>query len=470
MAGEEDSNNKQSPSSPSSHQWHEENPMQKLSRFADEQIASMLHSLTGIPTSSTPPQSERWAIFEDERNYRDAQLRQRRDYNDDGKDYGDISSSSRNQESSSTQTNSFPLGPSRPRAENLFDIDKFFDSFFNRFWLDDQASSPFFHPNHRPLFSSLMSADSPAWPVNYLMFSPYSPLHLERQAHYRAHREQGAFSSLMSSISLSSEYGSDEPRWREAFEDLVRLENGEHMLDREPGAIAKPESGREWLQSLVKRGSLGNNWNFSAGSEAQPWSAITLEHSNRTGNDGLYLTRAEKPTSEETSEQMTELDLYDRFLADIDAREREFFGDLHRSPLLRFLLEDRRRGRNGVLPPEKDHNDEDTESWLELVSGGNKHSVPGTTEIRSDTAVKSSTATSPAENSYVITTQVSTERVRLPDGSIQTKTVKTKRFADGREETNESIETVNPPQRDQNSTDQQGSTPDQKPNGWFWKD
>ncbi|KAL4788514.1 hypothetical protein BJX76DRAFT_117122 [Aspergillus varians] len=463
MAGEEDPNNKKQPaSSPerSRQSPDDDNPFIAFRRFADEQISSMLQSIMGLPSSATPPRSDRWAVF-DEQNYRDTQ---RLNYNNDGKprDDGDAPSNFENH-GSSTKTNNIPPRSSRPQrsdSENPFDIDMFFNSFFD-----------FFYPHHNSLFSHMISADSPAWPLNYLMLSPYSPLHLERQARYRSHREEGVFSSLMSSMSFSSEYDPEEPKWREAFEDLLRLENGRPMLDREPGAISKSETGKEWIQNLVKRGSLGNHWKFVSGSEMHPWSSIKLDRSNDTRNDSLPLPETEKidlTVDETNAKQITELDLYDRFLADIDAREREFFGDFHHSPLLRLLIEDRRRGRNGILPSERDYND-DTESWLELVSGGNKHSIPVSTEAPPPPAtVVETPADKPATESYVVSTQIKTDRIRLPDGSIQTKTVKSKRFADGREETNESTEIMNPRQYDQ-GTDQ-GATPDEKKNGWFWKD
>ncbi|KAL3462566.1 hypothetical protein BJX64DRAFT_277102 [Aspergillus heterothallicus] len=478
MAGEEDPNrNPQPTSSPDrSRQWpDDENPFVAFRRFADEQISSMLQSVMGLPSISTHPQSDRWTIFTDDQSYRDAQMRherQRHDYyennndkktNNSGNDNGDASRSG-NPESLSTEDN---------RSENLFDIDMFFDSFFDRFWPDDHVSSRFFQPYHRPLFSSMMSADSPVWPVNYLMFSPYSPLHLERQARYRYHRDQGVFSSIMSSMSLSSEFDSEEPRWREAFEDLLRLENGKPMLDREPSAVAKPESGKDWLQGLVKRGSLGDHWKYAAGSESQPWSRITLERADRGREPERNLPEGEKPdtpvTKESESPSLTELDLYDRFLADIEARERDFFGGSYHSPLLRFLLEDSRRGRDAILPSDPEHGEEDTETWLELISGGNKSSI---SEPPKDLSLPTVPAVEgpPAETTHVVSTQRSTERVRLPDGSIQTKTEITKRFSDGREETNEFTEVVNPPQRDQHSPDKSGSSPEQKNNGWFWKD
>ncbi|KAL4991689.1 hypothetical protein BDW68DRAFT_151791 [Aspergillus falconensis] len=495
MAGEEDPRNKQTASSPGrSRQWHDdENPFVAFRRFADEQISSMLQSVMGLPSCATSPRSEHWAIFADDQAYHD-QVRQRQrqgqEYNNDGdKVDGDVPPGSRIN-GPSIPNDKYPIRPSKSRwydPDNRFDIDMFFNSFFDRFWLDDHAMARLFSPYHHPMFSSMTSADSPAWPVNYLMFSPYSPLHLERQARYRSHREQGVFSSLMSSLSLSSEAECDpnEPRWREAFEDLLRLENGEPMLDRESGAVAKPESGKEWLAGLVKRGSLGKHWKFTSASEGQPWTSITLDRLDRfeLPENGASIsvpapekTDFDSTTKESNNKPATELDLYDRFLADIDAREREFFGAFH-SPLLQFLLEDRRRGRFGIFPSEADYKD-DTESWLDLVSGGNKHSVPEikpeseSTEAPRPPAPVSAPATTeaPAEKlpvqNYVVSNSLSTERIRLPDGSIQIKTVRTKRYADGREETNSSTEVVSPPQGDQESDQQSAQTK----SGWFWRD
>ncbi|KAL4994161.1 hypothetical protein BDV10DRAFT_10470 [Aspergillus recurvatus] len=494
MAGEEDPKNKQTASSPgSSRQWHDdENPFVAFRRFADEQISSLLQSVMGLPSCATSPRSEHWAIFADDQAFRD-QVRQRQrqgqEYNDGDKVDGDVPSGSRIN-SPSTPSDKYPVRPSRSRwydQDNRFDIDMFFNSFFDRFWLDDHAMARLFSPYHHPMFSSMTSADSPAWPVNYLMFSPYSPLHLERQARYRSHREQGVFSSLMSSMSLSSEadYDPNEPRWREAFEDLLRLENGEPMLDRESAAVAKPESGKEWLAGLVKRGSLGKHWKFTSASEGQPWTSITLDRldlSERPKNDAPPSAPAPEKTDldstieESNNKPATELDFYDRFLADIDAREREFFGAFH-SPLLQLLLEDRRRGRSGNFPSEADYED-DTESWLDLVSGGNKHSVPEAKPESESTEAPLPPAPAPAPGTtelpaeklpvqnYVVSNSVSTERIHLPDGSIQTKTVRTKRYADGREETNSSTEVVNPPHGDQGSDQQSAQTK----SGWFWRE
>ncbi|KAB8200509.1 hypothetical protein BDV34DRAFT_12836 [Aspergillus parasiticus] len=490
MAGDDNSNRNRDSSAQSPQLWpDDDNPFVAFRRFADEQISSMLQSVTGLPSTVTAPPPDHWSIFSDDRYYKDAYTRQRQ--SGDGKEGDHYAGSETGASAESTDNppsqsrwpgSDDPWQSHRTRRQTLphdpFDIDFFFDSFFDRFWFDDRVSSRFFHPYNRPLFSSMINDESPAWPVTYLMFSPYSPLHLERQAQYRSSRERGVFSSLMSTLNLSAEHDPAEPQWREAFEDLLRLENGKPMLDRDPADISKRESGKDWLQGLVKRGSLGDRFKYISGTEGRPWSTITFD-SPKSTDDGRSLTEEEASTNntkakiswgDAETESVTELDMYDRFLADIEAREREFFKDAHESPLLRLLLEDRYRTPDNRVSLRKANGVEDTESSLDQVSGEHQKTVSEIDSQPSTNTSPAETNNSVAENKhYVISTKTSTERIRLPDGSIQTKTVKTQRFADGREESNESIEVVNPLQVNREPTNPEGAPSDEKPSGWFWK-
>ncbi|KAB8076023.1 hypothetical protein BDV29DRAFT_96701 [Aspergillus leporis] len=491
MAGDEDSNRNRNSSTQSSHLWpDDDNPFVAFRRFADEQISSMLHAVTGLPSMVTPPPPDHWAIFADDRYYKDSHYIQRQ--NDDGKEEDYPSGS---ETGASTESNNYTS--SRPRWPELddpwhrtrrqdpprghSDIDFFFDSFFDKFWFDDRISSRFFHPYNKPLFSGMVNDESSTWPVTYLMFSPYSPLHLERQAQYRSNRERGVFSSLMSTLNINAEHDPAEPQWREAFEDLLRLENGKPMLDRGPADVRKSESGKDWLQGLIKRGSLGDRWKYISGADGRPWSTITfdnskskedsrslVEHRNSSENE-----KAEISWHDTEPESTTELDMYDRFLADIEAREREFFREANESPLLRLLLEDRHNpADNKTSPPsEKGDRTQVSDGWLDLESSKNKKTV-SETEIQTatNTSAPVQTTKSVAEQQpYVISTRTTTQRIRLSDGSIQTKTIKTERFADGREESNESVEVVNPPQVNRESSDPEGPGAHQNTSGWFWK-
>ncbi|KAL4952136.1 hypothetical protein BDW69DRAFT_25488 [Aspergillus filifer] len=493
MTGEEEPKKQHPPSSPeSSRQWpDDENPFVAFRRFADEQFSSMLQAVIGVPSSISQPNSERWSIF-DEKSYRDAQAqnqrRQRDNYTGDGETNAegqnstqDKSNNNDNNNNNSGSSKNLPSSSSNqrsswPDSDLASDIDMFFDSFFDHFWLGNSVFSMLMYPYQNPPFLTMTSSQSPIWPVNYLMFSPYSPLHLERAARYRSRREQGIFSSLMSSMSLSSEaeVDLDEPKWREAFEDLLRLENGKPMLDREPGTVTGSESGKDWLQGLAQRGSLGGQWKFASSSDAHPWTSIIFDSSRGAEKDQDSRTLPEPQQQKEKEKRdiyeandantepqtVTEMDLYEQFLSGIDARERDIMSGLNRSPLLRTLLEERRRHRSGELPY-KEHSD-DTETWLELVSGGNRQSVPDAKSAETLPPAEAATQTAKTPDTYVVSTKTSTNRLRLPDGSIQTKTVKTRRFSDGREETDSSTE-VSYPQRD-------GSGGDDKKSGWFWKD
>lgn len=492
----DDSHNRDSSTMPRDRDWPEDesNPFVAFRRFADEQVSSVLQSITGLPSSVTPPQPDSWTIFTDDNGYKSMAYRQRNGtVNNAGErnytsDRGTESTSPGDRDDtppSNTEKSVLRPSQSRPPEEtdtghsqsrwhrhngpsDFFDLNSFFDRFENHFF---PFSSHLFRPHHRFFFPDMFEDNnSPMWPITYILFSPYSPLHLERQAHYRAHREQGVFSTIMSSLRQESDRDPAEPQWREAFEDLIRLENGKPMLDHDALVADKAENGKEWLHGLVNRGSLGDQWEYVPGTDHHPWSGITC---TGRGADTRALPEKEPTKSQEDHEAaQTELDVYERFLQDIEAREREFYQGVSGSPLLRFLLEEHRRqhderetSQRSLPHAEDEQGNEDTESWLDLVSGGKRKSVPEapvepTPSVEAKSA-DSVTATAPR----VIATMSRTERVRLADGSIQTKTVETKRYADGREETDESVETTHPRTADGKSAEGKKSK-----NGWFWKD
>jgi len=482
-----DKNNHNPSEMPHDRDWTEEsNPILAFRRFADEQVSLVLQSITGLPSSVTPPHNDSWAIFTNDRGYGSMKYRQgdgagnagARDYSSDQGAGTSLPASGDKDENSSDNTERSVSRPAQSRQPEDIDLhqqsrrnwyngpsDFGLESFFDRFEHDFLPfSSSFFHPHHRFSFPDLYEENSPTWPMAYIMFSPYSPLLLERQAHYRARREGGVFSSIMSTIRGDSERDPTEPHWREAFEDLLRLENGKPMLDHDALTAGKAENGTEWLHGLVKRGSLGDRWKYVTGSGGHPWTGITFD----AGRNGDNRVLSEKPTNQENGEQAeSELDLYERFLQDIEAREREFFRGVSESPLLRLLLDGRHREQREQesyqhrLPTEDKHGD-DNESWLDLVSGGNRKSVPETPEPTLTSEAKPAPV---PENARVVSTMSRTERKRLSDGSVQTTIVKTKRYADGREETDESVETTLP-----RSVDGHSAEGDKSKSGWFWKD
>ncbi|KAJ5647239.1 hypothetical protein N7490_003611 [Penicillium lividum] len=493
------------------HNWDDEpetNPFVALRRFADEQVSSVLQSITGLPSSLGPPQSDSWTIFTDDKGYKNMAYHRRIGANSDLNNSADRDSTSNpsadpntsDREEKPTNYHNYnqqmPQSSQRsysseeinrsahpPRNERRPSDSFGFDSFFNRF--EDHFfpfASSLLHPQTIFPFSDMFDdSSSPTWPLTYIMLNPYSPLHLERQAHYRR-RDQGVFSSIVSSLRPDSEEldcDPAEPQWREAFEDLLRLENGKSMLERDSLTPRKTrsENGTEWLNGLVKRGSLGDQWKYVSGTNGHPWSGITFTGRNeddRTLPEYQVMARQE-------SEPESELEMYERFLQDIQDREREFSRETAASPLLHALFDQRRHRQDAFerfqrdLTSDPEQGDDDTESWLDLVSGGNRKSVhetedtvpstlPPATETKQEELVERAIP-------RVISTMTRTERIRLPDGSVETKKVQTKRFEDGREETESFVETSRPRLEageagEEKSTEQ--ST--QSKNGWFWKD
>lgn len=499
MAGDNESNHTQNPSNehPGQPQRHslwpdDDNPFVAFRRFADEQISSMLQSVMGLPSMASSPQSGGWAVFSESNNYNNA-TRHRDAESSGGSGTGSSESpnnstsysydekqpSVSNQSQWSVSSDPWHWHHRRRHGDNLSDFFGF-GSFFDRFWLDDHlplSSRIFPSSAHDSIFGILDGdEDMPMWPVIYVMTSPYSPLQLEREARYRAHRghDEGVFSSLMSSLKLSSEpdqsYERDprEPEWRDAFEDLLRIKYGKPMLDRESEPVRRQQPEKDWLAGLVQRGSLGEGWKYTP-SQSGSW------FTNRQKASHALPEKAEDSKDQEAeTDPATELDMYERFIQDIEAREREFSRQFHDSPILRFLSEERQRHKEEIEAyraklAEKEGRNESSDSWIDLVSGGRKDTVPNTIENASSdpyTAVEqtASTDVTPSQP-HVVSTKTTTERVRLADGSVTTKTVKTQRFSDGREESNESVEVNNPSQK---STGQDSSNNDSSNGGWFW--
>ncbi|KAJ5146420.1 uncharacterized protein N7515_000984 [Penicillium bovifimosum] len=481
MGNDEDTNRKDS--SPQDRDWsaHESNPFVAFRRYADEQVSTMLQSIIGLPSMATSPHhNSHWDIIVNDHGYKSTMSHPRtgdesdwgRSYptdrdnasgypadrdGDDARNHGKAHWLDNDEPWHSRSWRNWRNGPS-----SFFGL----DSIFDRFWLEDRFS-PFamhlLHPGHNLFLSDLFEdANSPTWPIAYIMFSPYSPLHLERQGKHRSHREKGIFSSILPSLHTNSERDPSEPQWREAFEDLLRLENGKPMLNRD--TPTKTETGSDWLQSLVKRGSLGDRWKFVPRSEGQPWSGITFSGPADSKQDQ---SRA-LPEKEEASAD-TELDLYERFLQDIEKREREFFSGASESPLLRLLLDERKQQqdeleeyRSSVPKIADDHSTDGNGVSTDLAPGEIETSV---SEMPKDSLTEMETKPAASETVLprVVSTINRTERVRLADGLVRTKIINTKRYADGREESDESVE-VSHPQEDSRSDSEKSK------NGWFWKD
>ncbi|RAO71618.1 uncharacterized protein BHQ10_007630 [Talaromyces amestolkiae] len=415
-----------------------ENPFIAFRRYADEQISSMLQAVMGLPSSSVPPFSDKWLYFQNSDS---------NDRNVDGE-------------------SDYRPEDDRPSRRWGFHRDEdFFDRWHNHRRFSDRGFHSLFDgfPMNLGSFmfpeSILSDGESQTWPLAYLIFSPYSPLYLERSQGHGRH--EGALSSLFSSRK-PAELDSNEPRWRDAFEDLLRVTNGQEMLDQSMESERSRQSADNWLKGLVQRGSLGNNWRLLGPEHSRDGIALERyqqhDHDKRGQDPPRQLEEDSLKEETESNEAETELDLYDRFLNDIANAHERYSRAFADSPSMRLLDEERRRHVQQDRITSEDANSE-SKDWLEYTSDGNKSLLASQT-----------TAEDPSfEDSRVVSTMTRSVKRTLADGSISTKTVKTKRFADGREESDETVEVTPPPMIEKNAEQTQGSDNEKHSHGgWFW--
>lgn len=467
----------------------EDNPFIAFRRYADEHISALLQSIIGLPSAIFPPSSRDWLVFNDEelnelmRNWKRAAEE-------------DLNRTSQGDQYSRGHSDSWaPRGHRYPSHAFPCSV---FDSIF-----DSQLPfgfSPFvyeFSPFRNPFFFDLMSPPvSAGWPMSYILLSPYSPLHLERQQRLiRKDKGEDRSSWTSSLLPTHNDEQANEPRWREAFEDLLRIENDKEMLDHNAMVESKKESGKEWLAGMIERGSLGPGW----------------EHVRRDDGRGDYFkysyddrpirTKSRKPTSRAQDGvatedgEFTELDLYDAFLRDVNEDDDH----VPRSSLLNIILETRERQRKELEELQKRWrtNDRGTRTRDDSL----KDFSNSETELdhyerhfddssRTGAVVDVETQTlghsdSPLNPLQVVSTVTTTERRTLPDGTVRTKIVVNKRFADGREDRveTEEISSRDQPQRKMielsnngdgiegiSETEANISSDKNKRKGWFWRD
>lgn len=293
----------------------------------------------------------------------------------------------------------------------------------------------------------------------------------------------------------------------------MRLENGKGMLDRDSQATAEEESGGDWLAGLMERGSLGDQWKPVRGTNGSRNGIFRfqrhgspmheLEKRPNTGDDSRE-NRKLSPRDIDELESFTELDLYDDFLRERnESSDRRDTDEFTMSPLLRLIFAEQERRREEL--------EEQRRQWKRFrdSSSTNKpmmgESTPTESDKRAATGYPAIQPESDGEQSFnawrsansntntdaeflasansppvraVTSTSTSTKRKILPDGSIQTKVVRRKRFADGTEESNETVDVVNSPRQ----TDETPQKPEdaghpdmendkaKKSSGWFWKE
>jgi hypothetical protein len=415
-------------------------------RYADEQISSFLTSVVGLPSVFTPSGRD-WAVFRDQEQ-NNSMARWRHPSEADYDRYSEADHCERRYASHAFPSSVF---------DSIFDHPFTYPSFFRDF---SHFRGPF-------MLDMLAPFTDTAWPIPYLLFSPYSPLHLERQQQLRCRAyDQGHTGRLAQER---------QPRWREAFEDLLRLENGKDMIEGEAVVSAKEESGKDWLANMIKRGSLGDGWTHVQSRNGDQGDYFKYSYRAGKGPEGKA-----QPT-DSRQDGFTELDLYDSFLHKVSGDFEDDGDDSNRS-LLGALLEQRRKYRQ-ELQKMQGHWKEVHESHSAFRRERPEVESTGTSESgiafpKPGAVFEEPHPSSEDTASRIVSTTTRTERRTLPDGSIRTKRTVNKRFADGHEENFETDEVTDSNNHfsdaahrrvDEGSTDSSDYSQDGQKTGWFWK-
>lgn len=368
----------------------EPNPFVAFRRFADEQIGAALNALGEANTDI-------WKRLEDAEG--DARKAWKR-FNDS---YERATNPERRQTEVRTEEKAvLPVVAPMERAQNEWPVRRQERDMMWSGWDSD----------HLPVMRSgfdLLSGRPQLWrpSLEFLTGNRYSPLVLEQQEH-------GA-------------------KWRQAFEDLLEVENGkESSRTHLPNVNTKREPPEDWLRRLIAKdmiairrdtwslmddhvGTFGLFHGLGSGFQRHGSPETPFHDSKRD----KYTQKGEEPA--------TELDLYEYFL-----------GDRSSTPA---------------------HHTQRTQTTTQEIRD----------RPQQDTNEKPS----------IIATMTTSERTMLPDGTVITKKVLKKKFSDGTEETQETNDTTpsmqaRPPPVASNITAEGEAESKQiervkgKKNNWFW--
>jgi hypothetical protein len=292
-------------------------------------------------------------------------------------------------------------------------------------WILTSPYSPVYISNpNQPRLAKVDMVDEPMVP-----FQIHSPIFAERYQHPVAEE-------LAKKLS-----------WADAFEDLVSLEQTGKMVDRDHSTWRTPST---WIHDMVARGSLGPRWGFDDEHRLIKKDVSRSIDSWPSADAVQSAMKRARETRSEGTVSSKEVDHIATASASVTASPE---------PSLPAGWE-RREGKTG-RPYYVDHNTRTT-TWISpkateaSVPSTEKEAIPAQPSTVAQDASSSSTSSS-SSNAYswsrstddnpdrLVSSQITTKTRVLPDGSMQTKRIMKKRFADGREESNESEEVKDAP-------------------------
>lgn len=282
-----------------------------------------------------------------------------------------------------------------------------------------------------------------AWlSVSWFRLSPYSPIQLE--THHHAHQ-----------------HGS---MWRAAFEDLLSASTGREVAARDAWIGVRPnqslyaawaQTPRDWMLGLQCRGIL----------PPQLPSLYELGCTRRMDRIFGRLISGQHVGRWGGGAQQDFLDLA-REIGTVDPDEQYQAVPRERTLPHPTMIRE-------IEPPRKEeqrHEETELDAYEQFLgkASGTQHVTP--------IAREKETSRSQQQTSSIISTLSTTERTVLPDGTVTTKVVLRKRFADGREESSETVttsighqsESQNVANAESQVGDSNGVGDKAKSKGWFW--
>lgn len=290
----------------------------------------------------------------------------------------------------------------------------------------------------------------------WLLTSPYSPIYISNPTLPRLAKVELVDEPMVPFQILSPSFAerfqhpvaeelAKKLSWADAFEDLVSLEQTGKLVDREHATWRTPHT---WIHDMVGRGSLGPAWGFDE--------QHRLVKRDLTNSIDIWPSADAVQNAMQRAKEMQPKET----IALKDLEERK---DIEAPSPVKHVLEtvlpigwEMREGTNG-RPYYIDHNTRTTtwdcpssaeEPVLPTGSEGTLFRSPdesGNTSSSdaswSSTSASSWSMATDDSPGSIVSTLTTTEIRTLPDGSVETRRVLKKRFADGREESNETVET-----------------------------
>ncbi|KAM0803297.1 hypothetical protein BDR22DRAFT_62697 [Usnea florida] len=299
-----------------SNKHYNANPFVAFRRFADDQMSTLINGVFSISSLfASPAITSRHSVQDHEKSLLEAQeSSQRLAYEaEEAERIMDVYTKAHKEDQLAIQegiqepTNTKNCGsqrcPYRPAEQESAQLE---DTGLNICFPDDKIRFPLslaafsIHHPSAVLTSPMLGEQLPSVPIEYLLYSPYSPVRLENQPRLCDH---GA-------------------KWREAFQDLLTVQSGQGLPPKGPQRLS--ESGLDRVSGMMdlatcERGQASEESSDAPGNTSDSEQDLGLlslligarlpeDHANDNEN-------ADNNGCESGDAEITELDLYDKIFA-----------------------------------------------------------------------------------------------------------------------------------------------------------